>query len=301
MKLKHELEESIQKFFESYDEFIQNKSKLESDVFDHFQEIRFKIDQHREELKKSIDDIALAMIDKTNKCQEKYLRDLKERFSLFDETQSLEDKFNQIEDTFRNPNLLIQQIKDMQQKQEESLNEIQFKLNQMNQVEDNLIATNYFKPNLSSLIQEDTFLVGLIKLSEYSNINPFKSEILKDLKQYFDLIDLCEFSPNDKWSMLYRATRNGFEPSDFHSKCDGHSNTLTILKAKGNEFIFGGFTTVEWDSSSGFKSDANAFIFSLINKDNKPLKMKVYSNRHESAICCHSKCGPTFGCDSVVH
>jgi hypothetical protein len=46
--LKHQLEDSIRKFFESYDEFIQNKSILESDVFEHFQEMRFKIDEHRE-------------------------------------------------------------------------------------------------------------------------------------------------------------------------------------------------------------------------------------------------------------
>jgi hypothetical protein len=128
IKLKHELEVSIKKFFEFYDEFSQNKSKLESDVFDHFHEMRFKIDQQREELKKRIDDIALAMIDETKKCQEKYLRDLKESFSLFDETQSVEDKLNEIEDTFRHPNVLIQTIKEMQQKQEESLKEIQLKL-----------------------------------------------------------------------------------------------------------------------------------------------------------------------------
>ena len=36
---------------------------------------------------------------------------------------------------------------------------------------------------------------------------------------------------------------------DFHSKCDGHYNTLTILKAKEIGFIFGGFTTVTWNSS----------------------------------------------------
>jgi hypothetical protein len=94
--------------------------------------MRFKIDQQREELKKKIDDIALTMIDETNKCQDIYLQDLKESFSSFDETQSLEDKFNEIEDTFRSPNLLIQTIQEMQQRQEESLNEIQFKLDQMN-------------------------------------------------------------------------------------------------------------------------------------------------------------------------
>ncbi len=46
--LKRELEISIKKFFEFYDEFAQNKTKLDMDVFEHFQEIRFKIDQHRE-------------------------------------------------------------------------------------------------------------------------------------------------------------------------------------------------------------------------------------------------------------
>ena len=37
--LKQELEESIRKFFEFYDEFIQKKTQLESDVFDHFSRV----------------------------------------------------------------------------------------------------------------------------------------------------------------------------------------------------------------------------------------------------------------------
>ena len=77
--------------------------------------------------------------------------------------------------------------------------------------------------------------------------------------------------------------------------CDGHSNTLTILKAKESQFIFGGFTAVQWDSSSVWKSDPNAFIFSLTNKDSKPLKLKVDSNRHEYAIGCYAGNGPIFG------
>ena len=38
-----------------------------------------------------------------------------------DQTKSLENQLNEIEDTFRNPNLLIETIREMQQKQEESL------------------------------------------------------------------------------------------------------------------------------------------------------------------------------------
>jgi hypothetical protein len=299
INLEQKLEESIKKFFQYYDEFSQNKNKIETDVFDHFQELRFQIDEQREELTKRIDDIALAMIDKIKKYEEKYLRDLKERFPFFGHSQSLESELNQIEDTFRNPNLLAQSIKEMQSKQEASLKEIQIKLNQMTTVKYQLKTTKGFKPNLSSFNQEEgTSLFGSLKLDGcWLNVNSFKGQILTDVRQMTELIDLCGFSPNDKWTLLYRGTRDGFGSRDFHSKCDGHSNTLTILKVKGSEFIFGGFTTVNWDSSNGWKSDLNAFIFSLTNKDNQPLKMKIEQNRHRCAICCYSFCGPTFGYD----
>jgi len=75
------------------------------------------------------------------------------------------------------------------------------------------------------------------------------------------------------------------------------ANTLTILKAKGSSYIFVGFTSVEWDSSSDYKSDLNAFLFSLTNKDNKPVKMKINPVYPGHAIYCHSEWGPTFGQD----
>jgi hypothetical protein len=305
LKLKRELEDSIQKFFEFYDEFSQKRTKLDLDVYNHYQELRFQINQHREELKEKsdeIDEIALAMIDQTKKYEALYLRNIKEGFSLFDDCKSLEHVLNQIEETFRNPNLLIQSIKEMQQKQETALNAIQSKLNEITLVKDTLIATNYFQPTFSPINQEGetSTLFGLIKLNAcWLNVNSFKGHILTSVQQYFILIKLCEFSPSDKWSLLYRGTRDGFGAKDFHSKCDGHSNTLTIVKAKESGFIFGGYTTVTWESSAGFKfkSDPNAFIFSLTNKDNKPVKMNIDPdpNRHGFAIYCRSSCGPSFG------
>jgi len=65
------------------------------------------------------------MIDQTEKYQYIYLNDLKENFSFsFNETKSLANELLEIEETFRNPNLLIETIRGMQQQQEESLNEI---------------------------------------------------------------------------------------------------------------------------------------------------------------------------------
>ncbi len=48
-----------------------NKSKVDTDVFNHFQELRFKIDEHRERLKAKIDDVALEWIEQTKKCETK--------------------------------------------------------------------------------------------------------------------------------------------------------------------------------------------------------------------------------------
>ncbi len=122
------------------------------------------------------------------------------RIRNFNETKSLLTELNLIEDTFRNPNLLIETIKEMQRKQDESLRDIQSKFNEINQVKDNLKASNGFQPNLSFFDQtEETSLFGSIKLYEsQSNVNSFKSEILTDLKQSIELIKLCEFCPNDK-------------------------------------------------------------------------------------------------------
>jgi hypothetical protein len=95
--------------------------------------------------------------------------------------------------------------------------------------------------------------------------------------------------------LLIRGTRDGFGSNVFHSKYDGHSNTLTILKAKRSEFIFGCFTTVEWESSNKLKLDPNAFIFSLTNEDNMPLKMKADSSKQKYDIISGPKYGQSFG------
>ncbi len=62
---------------------IKNKTQLESDVFGHFQEIRFQIDEHREKLKEKIDDIALDVINKTKKYENNSFKNNPKRERVF--------------------------------------------------------------------------------------------------------------------------------------------------------------------------------------------------------------------------
>jgi len=68
---------------------------------------------------------------------------------------------------------------------------------------------------------------------------------------------------------------------------------LTVIKAKSGN-IFGGFTEQEWQSDCGFVTDPKAFLFSLVNKEEKPFKV-LCSNEGEQAIYCYSDYGPCFG------
>ena len=56
---------------------------------------------------------------------------------------------------------------------------------------------------------------------------------------------------NDSDKLLYRASRNGWSASNFHSCCDDGGPTVTVIKS-GN-YIFGGYTDQSWDGKSYFK------------------------------------------------
>ena len=90
-----------------------------------------------------------------------------------------------------------------------------------------------------------------------------------------DLIDLCEIPSDSKWKLTYRATEHGFGFDDFHSKCAGKKNCLTIVKSE-NGNVFGGYIDGAWNKLDERMNDENAYLFSLINKDNNPLKMKCF-------------------------
>jgi hypothetical protein len=71
---------------------------------------------------------------------------------------------------------------------------------------------------------------------------PFDSQIISDIPEIF-----AEFR-GKRFSLLWRGSRDRFKVSEFHRRCDGHANTLTvILDTKEN--IFGGFTPVKWESA----------------------------------------------------
>jgi hypothetical protein len=107
-----------------------------------------------------------------------------------------------------------------------------------------------------------------------------------------------------RFALLWRGSRDGFLATDFHGRCDGRANTLTLIEdTAGN--IFGGFTPVEWESRAKppfAKGDPslNSFLFTLKNPHNFPARtFALKAGKKGEAIYCHSSQGPTF-CGGLV-
>jgi hypothetical protein len=112
-----------------------------------------------------------------------------------------------------------------------------------------------------------------------------------------DFPKLFEDFKRSKFTLLWRGSRDGFGSGDFHRRCNGHPNTLTvILDTKGN--IFGGFTPVEWESGDWHLNadpSLKSFLFTLKNPHNVPTRRFVLKAKKEGeAIGCSSTCGPVF-------
>ena len=77
-----------------------------------------------------------------------------------------------------------------------------------------------------------------------------------------------------EWRLLFRASRDGFAASAFHSKCDNKGPTVTVVKSGAN--IFGGFTEQPWTSpNAGCK-----FLLYLI----VICTSKIYPNEYPDAF-----------------
>ena len=142
-----------------------------------------------------------------------------------------------------------------------------------------------------SLILESIKKFGNISVE--SNI--IDSLILNKKKDKQEIIInwIKEKTNKDKinFEKIFTMSLNGSSSKDFHNYCDNKGPTLTLVKTTKNK-IFGGFTPLNWDSTSGSKNDETnqTFIFSID-------LMKKYDmiNKEKLAINCNKKYGPYFG------
>ena len=114
-------------------------------------------------------------------------------------------------------------------------------------------------------------------------LNKFNSNIEFDqglIKSWLNNKNYCS-------ELLFRKSRDGSTPKDFHDKCDNKGITIVFIETtKG--YKFGGYTELQWDNS-GAKTDKSTFIFSFNHRE------KYNAKNNNESISCYSDRGPWFG------
>ena len=55
------------------------------------------------------------------------------------------------------------------------------------------------------------------------------SLLSKDRLKFQTVLNVWFGNEQQEWQLLYRASKDGFSAASFHTKCDGHSPTLTVV------------------------------------------------------------------------
>ena len=96
--------------------------------------------------------------------------------------------------------------------------------------------------------------------------------------------------PVKSLKLLFSGAKDGMMDTTFHQKCDGHSDTLIVVKS-GNLTVFGGYARPAWDSNNHWIVDPSmeSFLYTCRTKTKHILTDAT------QAIYGGSPYGPIFG------
>jgi hypothetical protein len=301
-QLKSSLKRNVRFLLELNDDYVYQNSCLEISIFEHLNDICNKIDFDRENMYANRIVISteayLSLIEKTKSFQNAYNRKLNADYHEIINKIIKYYKYEELIEIFRDPLLTIGQILDKRNEL------IDLKSELCNKKHESSNHIKYFQ-SINEYKKFEKDQLGVLDLNEVFT-NPFESVIL-NYRQTFDLIRTCEFAFTDKWTLLYRGTRDGLNAQSFHQKCDGVPYpTLTIIKAKLSGYIFGGFTNMTWRTTCSvvnsnveeIKNDS--FLFSLTNFFQKSYKFCRKPN-FKNSIKYRDFNGPSFSLDLILY
>ena len=102
------------------------------------------------------------------------------------------------------------------------------------------------------------------------------------------------FTNKSKVQLLFRATRDGWNATDFSRLCHNKGPTFVLVRSSAGK-ICGGYTTVSWQPGNGEGlRDDSAVLFSVDSRQKFPCLNKDQAVQH------HSSFGPMFSNKSLA-
>ena len=266
IEILKEKNKSLENIINNMGEKIENKIRSDDEVINDLKEKNKSLIQNLEKKRISDDEEIYNLKEKNKELNEKLKNITKELEKYKKENKN---DLNKINEDIKNNNKNIIKNKEDIEKNQKYINNygIIFNLNNkiFNELSDSLEYITKYNILIDSNIIQNNFELAQIN-------NGIKHQLNKNIKRI---------------NLLYRCSVDGDSISEYHNKCDKHNNLLFLVETSENR-KFGGYTSLYYCQSGGYKTDNNAFIFSLNNKEN------YYIKKGKKAICLDNR-GPVFG------
>ena len=268
---------------------VQNLCKILQDLKD--KEI-FDLRKKNENLEKQI----LSLNQKFEKLENKVLENEK---LIVEYKQKINEENIKIDEMQNIINKHKERVDILEQESQEDKNKIeslQQKLNKEDKIWDDLSINIQEIKNVNKIIKEFQNELVILNSEYYDSFKYIKNNNIKLETVIINNLELAQINFGirrqkkaniKKMNLLYRSKRDGGNVKDYHSKCDGHKNLLTLVKTTDGK-KFGGFSSLQLKITGREQKDDTAFIFSLDEKQN------YYIKKGKEAVYFIDR-GPVFG------
>ena len=252
--LYNHLEKSIKEINETFEKINESKEDLKLNIQKIFTKLRNELNNREDELFLEVDELYNYSFFNQNN-----IKKIKE---LPNKIKKLLDKVKSNNYNWRNNklNLLINDCINL----ENNINEI----NKINDLNESIKKANPLFYKVEFIQDNYEQVLEIIKKFGFlkkSLENIFDSEIEIDENLVKLWLDKKKFISE----LLFRKSRDGSQPKEFHNKCDNKGITITFINT--DEFKFGGYTELGWEGK-GPKKDNSTFLFSFDKSEKYPIK-----------------------------
>ena len=282
---------------------IKNLEELLKGIEESIKELKLlfeKINENKEETKIKIQNIFTKIRNALNTREEELLKEVDKQYNDF---YFNEDIIKVAENLPNKAKISLEKGKIIDK--EWNNNKLNSLIFDCISIENNINEINIIKEKLQKCNSNQKILLNfnldrndkinaflkMIKEFNFINLN-LDSNIIKSIEEIGFIINRIQDSQKFKnkniiFNLLFQATKDGKNSSNFHEKCDGKQDLLIFIRTAKGE-IFGGYTNEGFKSREKIIVDNEAFAFSVTKK-------KIYNViKGKTAISDYNKKGPCF-------
>lgn len=294
--------EANESMFDELDTLLHKPEKFSQD---YFKEARNKLDIEREELIERIHKESALKMAELDKRESESLEKYKEQQDAFQsDIDEQRVRMKWLVDHLRRVDITDDQKEDIQLQVGTLRSELETKVVEIK----NTMVNQTYSTKCQQFIPakggaKSTAATVVAQKGQTSKSNylllaaPLQEDKLKALlvstcldkpKQAHKLVKLCGFE-DKQFTLMYRASRDGFDIDAFYKRSFSAPKTLIIVRSQSNN-IFGGYTQVRWKKPHGknwhHDVDPNTFLFSLVNREQTPMKMSIKNGGERAVLRC---------------